>query len=104
MRTYSVSLKTNTKQLCLQTWLHIRQFLCKNLIEAILKNLAIAKLFNGVVLRTVMHPYIHDTWISLVLTHSIGNATATFGVLNPEFTDCLVRIRQCEVTTLWVRE
>ena len=47
---------------------------------------------NGNVLATVMHPYIHDTWIILSLTHCVSDVTAAFGVLDPELADAFVRV------------
>ena len=42
--------------------------------------------------------------VVLGLTHRISNTTTTFGMLNPEITDALVRIRQCQVATLGMGE
>ena len=51
-----------------------------------------------------MHPDVHDTGIVLRLTHGIGNAAATLGVLNPKVTDALVGIGERETSTLGMRE
>ena len=39
-----------------------------------------------------MYPDIHDTRVALELTHCVGDAAATLGVLNPEVADALVGI------------
>ena len=46
------------------------------------------------ILASVMYPKIHDTRVTLRLTHFFGNGTTTFGMLNPELTNALIRIRQ----------
>ena len=51
-----------------------------------------------------MNPDVHDTGIALGLTHGIGNAAATLGVLDPEVADALVGVREGEIATLGVGE
>ena len=60
MRTNGVCLKTDAEELCLKAGLHVGQRFGKNLVETLLEYLAIAELLYGVVLRTVVHPNIHD--------------------------------------------
>jgi hypothetical protein len=64
----------------------------QNLIKRVFQDLAIATLLYGDVLGTIMYPDVHDTWVVLELTHSVCNAAATLGVLNPELADSWVRI------------
>ena len=94
VRTYGVSLQTDTEELSLETRLHVWQLLCQDFIERVLQNLTIAAFLYGDVLAAIVYPDVHDTWIVLELTHSIGNATATLGVLYPELADSRVGIRQ----------
>ena len=51
-----------------------------------------------------MHPDIHDTGVVLGLTHRIGNATATLGMINPEVANTFIWIRQREFATLRMGE
>ena len=90
--TYGVSLQTDTEELSLQARLHVWQLLCQDFIERVLQNLTVATLFNGDILRTVVYPDVHDTWVVLELTHSVCNAATTLGVFNPELADSWVRI------------
>ena len=90
--TYGVSFQTDTEELSLQARLHVWQLLCQNLIKRVFQDFAIATLFYGDILRTVVYPDVHDTWVVLELTHSVCNAAATLGVLNPELADSWVRI------------
>ena len=97
-------LQTDTKHLTLDTVFHHRLFLLEDFIKRLLQSSAIQGMVNRHVLAAVVHPQVHDTGVVLCLTHSIGNITATLGVLNPELTDALIRIGQREAARLGVRE
>ena len=90
VRTYGISLQANTEEFSFETRLHVRQLLCQDLIKRVLQNLTIASLLYGDILRAIMYPDVHDTWIVLELTHCISDTAATLGVLNPELTDSRV--------------
>ena len=51
-----------------------------------------------------MYPQIHDTRITLALTHLFCNSTATLCMLYPEVTNTFIRIRKGKITTLRMRE
>ena len=92
VRTYGVSLQTDTEELSLQARLHVWQLLCQNLIKRVFQDLAIAALLYGDILGTIVYPDVHDTWVVLELTHGVCDTAATLGVLNPELADSWVRI------------
>ena len=54
----------------------------------------------GHILRTIVHPDIHDTRIALRLTHGIGYAAATLGMLYPKVAYGFVGIGEGQIATL----
>ena len=104
VRTHGIRLQSDAKQLRLEAVLHTVETLLHDFIERSSEDLAILLALHGHILRTIVHPDIHDARIALRLTHGIGNATTTLRVLNPKVTNRLIRIRQRELTTLRVGE
>ena len=101
---HGIALEADAEELRLQAGLHAREVLLEDLVQGLGEDLAVALALHGLVLGTVMDPDVHDAGVALGLAHGIGNAAATFGVLNPEITDALVGIGKCKVTTLRMRE
>jgi len=96
VRADGVGLQSDTEELGLKTVLHVGQFLGEDVVKAVFEYLAVAVFLYGEVFAAVMDPDIHDTGIALCLTHGVGDASATLGMLDPEVADVLVGIGQCQ--------
>ena len=94
VRTDGVAFQPDAKEFCLQAVLHAVELLGQYLVQALCHEPAIAHTLDGQVLATVVHPDVHDARVALCPAHSIGNPTATLGMLDPEFADTLVGISQ----------
>ena len=101
---HGVAFQTDTEQLGLEAVLHAVELLFHDFVERCSEDFTILLALYGHVLASVVYPDVHDTGVVLGLTHSVCNAAATLGVLNPEVADALVGVTQRQVTTLRVRE
>ena len=96
MRADGVSLQSDTEELGFKAVLHVGKLLSEDVVKTVLENLAVAVFLHGEVFAAVMDPDVHDARVALCLTHSVGDAATALGMLNPEVSDLLVGIGQCQ--------
>ena len=104
VRAYGVALQSDAEQFSLEAVLHAVELLFHDFVERGSKDFAIFLALHRHVLRTVVHPDVHDAGVALRLTHGVGDASAALRVLNPEVADALVGVRQRQAAALRMRE
>ena len=101
---YGEALEADAEELAFDTVLHVFLLLGEDLVEGLLKQAAVEHVVDGLLLASVVHPYVHDTGIALSLAHCVGDVTAALGMLDPEVADGLVGVGEREVSALRVGE
>ena len=90
--TYRIAFQTDTEHLRFDAILHILIFCSEDLIQRIFQQRTVLHTVYSDILASVMYPKVHNTRITLCLTHFLRNSTTAFGMFNPELADTFIRV------------